>query len=479
MLSSNVPIVCLDMAEYRTTAVREGSVVQATTDTQRSACRNGLRSCVLGVVAGLAMGPVSAEAVELSFWTNLTTATQADIIRDQVNQCAAEQSDLTVQFETVPFSSMYTRLITSMRNGTAPNIMNTIEGAVAFVQAKGGLVPVTDVIDGLGRDDFLQSYLNAVSKDGEIWGIPDWALHQAVWYRKDLFEENGLEPPVSWPQLLEAAKTLTMDQDGDGTPDIYGFAVPMGRSLVAPQTYFQFFYAAGGTIFDPETGEYAFDRHHEKAVEALQFMLDLYEAASPPASLEWTWSDFRNGYVQGQLAMTNEWGAVVLIAAEQNPGMLDNMGVFPVPAPAAGEEPAASLNGGYYYLISKSSPEQEAASKRLLTCMYTADRVAARANSRPIFAIPATRSAFESSTYRNNEYVRRFGPVLDTIFNDVMDNWYRYGQEAGLNPLTGQIEATTFIGDAIQNAALGRITAEQAITQIDSQLQFQIELLAR
>ena len=44
-----------------------------------------------------------------------------------------------------------------------------------------------------------------------------------------------------------------------------------------------------------------------------------------------------------------------------------------------------------------------------------------------------------------------------------MPTWYRYGMEAGLHPLTGQIEATTFIGDAMQNAALGKITVDAAV----------------
>jgi len=442
-----------------------------------------IKSGRFGLAFGaLALGALTAptQAAELSFWTNLTTAAQADVIKKQVDTCAAEQKDLKVSFETVPFASMYTRLITSMRNGSAPDIMNTLEGAVAFVQAKGGLVPVSDVIDALGRDDFLPSYLNAVRKDDQIWGVPDWALHQEVWYRKDLFEQAGIKQlPSSWPELLEAAKKLTVDKNGDGTPDEYGFAVPLGRSLVAPQTFFQFFYATGGTIFDPKTGEYVFDKFKPEAVKALDFMIELYKVASPPASVEWTWSDFRTSYVQGKLAMTNEWGAVVLMAAEQNPSMLDNMGVFPFPGPEAGKEPAAALNGGYYYLVSKSTPEKEEAAKTLLKCMYTPERVAERANSRPIFALPATRSAFESETYRNNEYVKRFAPEVDTIFNKVMAHWYRYGQEAGLNPLTGQIEATTFIGDAVQSAALGRLTSEQAIEQIDSQLRYQAELLGQ
>lgn len=434
------------------------------------------------LATGLAVGlgsATSAMAVELSFWTNLTTAAQANVIKAQVDQCASTVPDLKVNFETVPFDTMYTRLITSMRNGQAPNIMNTLEGAVAFVQARGGLVPVTDVVKKIGESDFLPSYLNAVRKDGDVWGVPDWALHQEVWYRKDLFKAANLEIPDSWPKLIEAAEKLTVDKNKDGTPDTYGFAVPMGRSLVAPQTFFQFFYAAGGTIFDPKTGEYVFDKHKDAAVKSLDTMLTLYKKASPPASVEWSWSDYRNGFVQGTIAMANEWGAVVLIAAEQNPSMLDNMGVFPLPGPEAGKPPAAALNGGYYYLVGKSTPEKEAASKTLLSCLYTPEKVANRANSRPIFALPATRSAFESQTYNDNPYVKRFKPELDVIFNKVMQNWYRYGQEAGLNPLTGQIEATTFIGDAIQSAALGRITSQQAVDQMASQLKAQVAQLKK
>lgn len=419
-----------------------------------------------------------AHAVEISFWTNLTTAAQANVMQKQINECTASQPGLTVKFETVPFSAMYTRLITALRKNDAPNIMNTIEGAVAFMQAKNGLVPVTDVIDQLGRSDFTASYLNAVKKDSDIWGIPDWALHQEVWYRKDLFEKAGLKVPQSWDELMAAAKTLTVPAPAGGSAQ-FGFAVPMGRSLVAPQTYFQFFYAAGGTIFDPKTGEYVFGDQKPIAAKALSYMIDLYKAASPPASIEWSWAEYRTAFVKGQVAMTNEWGAVVQMATEQNPDIVKNFAVFPLPAPESGKKPAASLGGGYYYLVGKSAPEKVAASKKLLQCFYDPKRVAERANSRPIFAIPATKSAFESETFQSNPVVKQFKPQLEIIFNQVMPTWYRYGQEAGLHPLTGQIEATTFIGDAVQNAALGKITVQAAVDQIDEQLRFQAEMLSR
>jgi ABC-type glycerol-3-phosphate transport system substrate-binding protein len=432
----------------------------------------------LAVCTAVLVAAAPAAAQELSVWTNLTTAAQATVIQKQVTACAAKQTGVSVKFETVPFGAMYTRLITALRKNEMPNLMNTLEGAVAFVQAKNGLVPVTDIVQSLGRDDFLPSYLGAVTKGGEVWGLPDWALHQEVWYRKDLFAAAGLKIPRSWDELLTAAKALNKP-GADGKLEVYGFAVPMGRSLVAPQTYFQILYSAGGTIFDPRTGEYAFGDQKEIAVKAMQYMIDLYKAASPPASIEWSWAEYRTAFVKGQVAMTNEWGAVVQMAAEQNPAILDKMDVFPFPAPTADKKPAAALNGGYYYLVGKSSPERVAASKQLLSCLYEPSLVAERANSRPIFAIPATKSAFNSDVYQSNAQVKQFKPLIDKIFTEVMPSWYRYGMEAGLHPITGQIEATTFIGDAIQSAALGKITATAAVDQIDQQLRFQVELLSR
>src|SRR5262252_758932 len=314
-------------------------------------------SVAIGIVTGLFGFGASARAVDLTFWTNLTTAAQANVIQKQINECLPQQPGVTVKFETVPFGAMYTRLITALRKDEAPNIMNTIEGAVGFMQAKNGLVPVTDVVDKLDRKDFIASYLNAVVKDGQIWGLPDWALHQEVWYRKDLFAAAGIGIPRSWDELLQAAKALNRPA-AEGRPALYGFAVPMGRALVAPQTYFQILYSAGGTVFDPKTGEYVFGEQKEIAEQALAFMIELYKAASPPASIEWSWAEYRTALVKGQVAMTNEWGAVVQMATAQNPEALKTFDVFPFPGPSADRKPVASLGGGYYYMVGRSTPEK-------------------------------------------------------------------------------------------------------------------------
>jgi ABC-type glycerol-3-phosphate transport system substrate-binding protein len=403
--------------------------------------------------------------IELTFWTNLTVEAQAEVIQRHAEQCAAEQQDVSVSFEAVPFDSMYPRMVTGFRTGNGPDIMNTIEGGVAAAQAGGYIVPVDDVIDAHGRDDFIPSFLHAVSKDGSTWAVPDWALHQEVWYREDLFAAEGIAIPTTWDELLAAAERLN-----DPSGDVRGFAVPMDAALVAPQTYYQFLYANGVHTFDPATGEYALDRDPAKAIEATQFVIDLYRAASPPESRTWTWTDFRTAFVEGQVAMTLDFGAVVGLAAEQNPEMLENMSVFQLPGPTAGVSPQGAIGGGYFYLVGKSNERREQAAKAVVQCMMAADLAAERVNTRPVFALPATNSAAESTLFTENETVRQFASEIQLIRETTLPQWYRYGMEAGLNQLTGQIEATTFIGDQLQSAAAGDLTAEEAFQNINAEM---------
>ncbi|MAO34753.1 MAG: hypothetical protein CMP12_02370 [Zunongwangia sp.] len=400
--------------------------------------------------------------VTLRFWTNLNVDAQAKVIEAQAEACVEELDDVSIEFEAVPFADMYTKLATAFRSGNGPDIMNTNEGAVSFAQDAGYLVPVDDVIDEHGRDDFLPSYLAAVQKDGESWGVPDWALHQEIWYRTDLFEAAGLEVPTTWDELMAAAEAL---DEGEG--GVRGIAIPMSSAQVAPQTLYQFLYANNVYTFDPETGEYAFDADLDATTEATQFMLDLYRAASPAESRTWAWTDFRNAFVEGKVAMTNDFGAVVGLAAEQNPEMLDKISAFPVPPKTAGDTSGGMLGGGYYYMVGESDDTREAVAKQVVACMMEAESAAERANTRPVFAIPATISAAETGTFTSNPTVQQFADEIALIREQQA---LRYGMEAGLNPLAGQIEATTFIGDALQAAAIGDITTEEAVDRINTEL---------
>ena len=433
---------------------------------QRQPCWSFVLPALVAVLIGTWV-PVAAAATEITLWTMRTVEAQMANLREDVGEFEKQNPGIKVTIEAVPFNVVYPKLAAAIQAGTPPNLFNNIEAMVAFMHTKGVLEPVDDVIDGVGRDQFTRKYLDWVTAGGKTWAIPDWALHQAVYYRKDLFAQKRLSVPKSWQELLEVAKAFNNAKDG-----MYGMGVPLGREFVGQQTLGAVMYSAGAYVYDPTTRKYAFDKNKDKAVRALKFVVDLYKAASPPASIDWSWGEYRTAFVKEKVAMTFEWGAVVGQATNENAALLDRIGIFPVPGPdAADYPPKSNFGGAYFFTVSKSDPAKVEASKKLLRFLWTPDRLAKRANTRPVFAVPPVRSAFESATYQNHPVVKRFAPELRMIFRDVIPYEQRHGLEAGLNPLAGQIESSYVFGDAVQNVILRNWTPERAVEWIDGQLQ--------
>jgi multiple sugar transport system substrate-binding protein len=414
------------------------------------------------------------ESNKIVIWTNLTADAQAKVLDKQFTEVAQEMG-VEVEMVTISFNDMYTKLATAVESDTVPDIMHTNFAGSAYLQGQDIILPMDDVIDELGRDDFISSYLHVLNSEGSTWGIPDWALHTSVWYRKDLFKQMGIDIPTNWAEFKMAAEKLNIDTNGDGKLDIYGFAVPLNAVQVAPQTYYEFLYSAGVTTFDPMTGEYTFGSQKDKAAEVMDYIIDLYKTVSPPSSLEWAWNEYRNALVEGTVAMTLDMGAVIGLAQNNNPEMLENIGCFDLPG-QYGVKPA-SFGSGYAFVVSKNgSDEKIAMKKEFIKKLYTSERAAERALSRPMFAFPSLYSALE--IYREDDSVSLFQEQIATI-TDAFENsnWYWYGMEHGLSQMSSQIEATTFFGEALQSVALDMETSEEAVDFIDQQLQEQISII--
>lgn len=121
--------------------------------------------------------------------------------------------------------------------------------------------------------------------------------------------------------------------------------------------------------------------------------------------------------------------------------------------------------------IGKSTDEKIEASKRFVEFLFETDNVAERANSRPIYALPAMNEAFESDTYQNDEMVQKFSSEMEDIFENIIPYEERSGFEAGLTNSAGQIESSNLMGDAIQNVVLNGWSTEQAVDYMDEKLQ--------
>lgn len=404
----------------------------------------------------------SYEGDKLIIWTNLTADAQYEVLNKQFTELADEMG-IEVAVEKVAFNEMYEKLSTAASSGDVPDIMHTNFGGTAYLYSAESIVPMDDIINSIGADDFSDAYKKVLTgSDGKIYGLPDWAMHTSVWYRKDVFEENGIEIPETWDELLEISESLNSEE-------MSGFAVPLDGVQVAAQTLYEMMCSAGIYFMDPETGEYCFDKEKDEAVEVIDYLVSLYKNASPAGSLTWSWGDYRNALsVTGTCAMTLDMGAVIGNAQENNPEMTENLGCFDFPGVNGDKE--ASFGSGYCFVASpQDSDTRTKLVSDFLTALYTPERAAERALSRPMFAFPSYIPAFD--LYKESEKVADFQTEVDYIFEQFENStWYWYGMEAGLSGMSAYIESTTIFGEALQGACNGTYTSEEAYELINNDL---------
>lgn len=399
----------------------------------------------------------------LVIWTCLTADAQYNVLNKQFTELGAEMG-LEVEVEKLSFGEMIAKLATASAVGEVPDVMHVNFGGTAQLYADGALMPVDGIIEAIGADDFSDAYKTVLTgADGCIYGLPDWAMHTSVWYRKDLFEEKGLEIPTTWAEFKEVAVALN---DGDA---MSGFNVPLDGVQVAAQTLYELMCSAGVYFMDPETGEYIFDQQKEEAIAVIDYLVDLYKSASPAGSLAWSWGDYRNALaVTGTVAMTLDMGAVIGNAQGNNPEMTSKLGCFDFPGVDGDKK--ASFGSGYCFVGTKQDDAvREQMVIDFLTALYTPERAAERALSRPMFAFPSYLPAFE--IYKQSELVAEFQTEVDTIM-DAFENstWYWYGMENGLSPMSAHIEGTNIFGVALQGACDGTYTSEEAFELINDDL---------
>lgn len=135
---------------------------------------------------------------------------------------------------------------------------------------------------------------------------------QMVYYRKDILEKNNLQPPKTWDDYLNIAKTIHgQDMNGDGVPD-YGSCIFKKRNA---QSYFAIQTMAAGLIQTKGTAQgFHFDNATMKPLinnEAWKKAFETYKETGkygPPEELNMDIGDTRSLFKAGRCGIIIEWG---------------------------------------------------------------------------------------------------------------------------------------------------------------------------
>jgi multiple sugar transport system substrate-binding protein len=225
---------------------------------------------------------------------------------------------------------------------------------------EGGLVtPILEIDPEFELDPNVIEYEYATRWDpeigysgpnGEIYGLPINGNIQLFFYRTDLFEEAGLEPPQTWAEV-EAAAQVFYDP-----PNMYGFSI----RTAPPNWEFQAYLASYGTNlvkFDLDTGEWEVGLASPEAVEAANTWLNLGKNYGPANFASMGQADNLALMSAGQLAQVHMVGAAA--PNFQNPessAVVDKVAAVVVPGVNAGEH--ATMSGIWVMGIPHNLPDE-------------------------------------------------------------------------------------------------------------------------
>ena len=221
-------------------------------------------------------------------------------------------------------------------------------------QSRGVLLDLAPYIERDGFD--LTALADAgvahfTTSDGGQYGLPRDLNVTALYYNKAMFDAAGLPYPDetwTWDKLVEVGKQLTLDADGNGQPEQWGFYT---ETTDMENYWSELVWQNGGEIISDDRTQTLLGS--DEAVGGLQFLQDLIwtHKIMPPADIVLQIGD---AFEQGLAAMESNgsWLVPTHLAA----GI--DLGIAPLPAGQAGQATSVNPTGA---VVSASSRNPEAA----------------------------------------------------------------------------------------------------------------------
>jgi ABC-type glycerol-3-phosphate transport system substrate-binding protein len=221
-----------------------------------------------------------------------------------------DATGIEVEFIEMPELTLFEKATLDLESGTG--LYDVIQydymrlpkyGPEGKLQDLNQFISNTEITNSewFAKENFPTKYLDGMTYDGELFGLPLFCHTNFLHYRKDLFDKYDVEVPTTIKELEEAAKALTMDTDNDGKLDQYGIALRGQRGESINMWVYPFFLRAyGGEWFDDNWNP---TFNSPEGVAGLEKMAELIQNYAPPGAANYGWVEIQNGLLDGHIAM--------------------------------------------------------------------------------------------------------------------------------------------------------------------------------
>lgn len=237
-------------------------------------------------------------------------------------------------------------LKTRAATGDMPDIAHVNAGDVEALSASGSLLDLTSLLKSTGYEDKLIDSAKNISiyDDGKSYIFPDGGASAILlYYNKKVFEDNNINLPTNYEELIEASEQLKAN---DITP--CSIFAKEGFVIGAFFDMFALKYNTGGLKALAEADAHASDDGYTKAINKMMALVNdgFFQAGATSADYETAQSLFTSG--KAAMFINGDWDIASLTEK-----LGDDLGYFEsYPMADAGEEEAqnySAFSGGYTY----------------------------------------------------------------------------------------------------------------------------------
>ncbi len=234
-------------------------------------------------------GDYTGPDVELAYWNGFTGG-DGPFMEDLVDQFMEEHDNITVVPNTIQWADFYQRVPAAVNAGEGPDVGVMHLDQLATNAARGVIVPVDAIAEGLGlsAEDFSEEVWNAGIYKDQRYGIPLDVHSLAMYYNTEHFEKAGItEPPTDEESFMAALDAL---QEA-------GYEQPfwMPNQWPSHLIYLSLAWQNGAEVYAEDGSEAMYDS--PEALAAAEWQRSIIEEGYSPAdvAIDSQYAAFKNG----------------------------------------------------------------------------------------------------------------------------------------------------------------------------------------
>lgn len=326
--------------------------------------------------------------------------------------------------------------VTSFLSGQSP--YDVIFADVPWIPkfaAGGWLEDLTDKWPEDRWNEFIPGSIEGSKYKGRIYRVPLFIDAGMLYYRTDLLQAAGEEPPETFAELVRIAQKLQSPHSGER---LWGFVWQGQQYEGLVCDYLEILKGFGGDWIDTETNAVGLDQ--PPAIKAAEFLRDCIAeyGISPPGVTTYEEEQSRQLFHAGNAVFHRNWPYVWSLAQAEDSPIRGKVGIVRMPS-APGGEHAATL-GGWGFAISSTTPHKDEA----------------WAFVEFMTALPQARRVFEETGSL---------PALEAFYNDIDDpgirQMYAVFKSTVPRPMTPQYAQASDILQRHLSAAISGATAPE------------------